>query len=566
MASSSAGDLSDASTLPAGSWELQRRLNAVVHDSLHIVLPGVAALFIVVSGVTYLTVPATHRTLLIGMDLIVAILLGFLYGLYRRGELGPADTHPALAGVAIYVLAQILLDQFLYPYATGFLFPVLVVMGVGAFLLHPTWFTVVFGAGTATSLAMVYLPPLGAHAASDPHIPIIAGLALAALTFSTRRRAYASLERARVRETERARELQSTKRDVELSERRLRTVIRNAPLVLFALDEDLRFTLSDGRGLQVLGLEPGEVVGKHLEEVYPGREDIRDQVERALEGEEVRVENEVDGKVFDVVYVPFTMGVEGSRGVLGVAMDVTERMEAKEELEHHARALEVSNRDLEQFAYAAAHDLQEPLRTVVSYLQLLDRRHREELSGDAREVMGYAVDAAKRMKTLVDALLAYSRIQPLEPRKEEMALEEVMEDVTMDLKVTLEASDASLTWDEDLPPVRYDPELLREVLLNLVSNGLKFNDEDRPPEVHVSARREGGRVLVEVRDNGIGIDPAHQDRIFELFKRLHPTSRYPGTGIGLAMVKRIVELHGGEVQVESEAGKGSTFRFTAPAA
>lgn len=252
--------------------------------------------------------------------------------------------------------------------------------------------------------------------------------------------------------------------------------------------------------------------------------------------------------------IVFVTRTRAYRGLL------TERNRA----ERVASELEVSNRDLERFAYAAAHDLQEPIRTVVSHMQLLERRHGDALPEAARDTMGYVVGAGHRMKGQVDALLAYSRVQAHQPDPEVVDLDRVLGEVLEDLKAHLEGSGGVVQRDA-LPRVQGDPVLLRDVLLNLLSNALTYHD-GHPPRVHVTATRDADMVRVSVRDEGIGLPPEHHEEVFDLFKRLHHPSRYPGTGIGLSLVKRIVERHGGDVGVESSPGEGSTFWFTVPAA
>ncbi len=232
--------------------------------------------------------------------------------------------------------------------------------------------------------------------------------------------------------------------------------------------------------------------------------------------------------------------------------------------ERYAGELEVSNRDLERFAYAAAHDLQEPIRTVVSHMQLLERRHGEALPGEAQETVDFVVEAGHRMKSQVDALLDYSRVQARQPNVERVALDSILNEVLEDLQVRLHET-GGIVERTALPMVRGDPALLREVLMNLLANSLVYHG-DGTPRVRVTSTTENGMVRVEVQDEGMGVPEEHQEEVFDLFKRLHPASSYPGTGIGLALVKRIVGRHGGEVGVESQEGKGATFWFTVPAA
>ncbi|MBE0517378.1 MAG: GHKL domain-containing protein [Methanophagales archaeon] len=224
--------------------------------------------------------------------------------------------------------------------------------------------------------------------------------------------------------------------------------------------------------------------------------------------------------------------------------------------------LERSNAELEQFAYVASHDLQEPLRMVASYTQLLARRYKGKLDADADEFIGYAVDGANHMQMLINDLLTYSRVstrgKPFEPAECETILDQTL----LDLRMAIEEGDAVITHDP-LPIVMADALQLTQLFQNLIGNAIKFHGEE-PPSVHVSVEQKGNEWVFSVRDNGIGIDPKYADRIFKIFQRLHNRREYPGTGIGLAICKKIVERHGGHIWVESQPGKGAAFYFTIP--
>ncbi|MHB8765719.1 MAG: sensor histidine kinase [Deferrisomatales bacterium] len=243
-----------------------------------------------------------------------------------------------------------------------------------------------------------------------------------------------------------------------------------------------------------------------------------------------------------------------------VLRDVSERRRAQEILARQAAELARSNAELEQFAYAASHDLQEPLRMVASYLGLLERRYADRLDADGREFLAYALDGATRMKGLVADLLSLSRVGTRGGDPEPVAAEAALATALAHLGPALAESGGRVTHGP-LPRVLADPGQLVQLFQNLVGNALKFRGE-APPEVHVSARAEGPEWVVSVRDNGIGIDPEYFDRIFVVFQRLHGPERYPGTGIGLALAKKIVERHGGRMWVESAPGRGATFFFT----
>ena len=232
-------------------------------------------------------------------------------------------------------------------------------------------------------------------------------------------------------------------------------------------------------------------------------------------------------------------------------------------LQQQAEELVRSNADLEQFAYAASHDLQEPLRVIAGYVHLLEERYADQLDQDARDFIGFTVDATHRMRTLINDLLEYSRVESHGNPFETVDCNSALSDAMADLEVSISESEATITSDA-LPDVYGDPVQIAHILENLIANAIKFRKEDELPVVHVSSRRDGEAWQLSVRDNGIGIRPRYHDRIFGMFKRAHKRSKYPGTGIGLALCSKMVERHGGRMWVESQVGRGSTFHFTIP--
>ncbi len=239
-----------------------------------------------------------------------------------------------------------------------------------------------------------------------------------------------------------------------------------------------------------------------------------------------------------------------------------ERRRFEQELELRAADLARSNAELEQFAYVASHDLQEPLRAVTGYTQLLARRYSGQLDAKADEYIAFAVEGATRMQQLIKDLLMYSRVGTRGKELEPVDFLTVFQAAVANLEVAVAESGATLTHG-DLPTVKGDFTQLAQLLQNLLSNALKYRS-DQAPVIHVSAQQQNGNMRFSVRDNGIGIDPKYSDRIFQLFQRLHTRDEYPGTGIGLAICKKIVERHGGRIWVESAPGQGSTFYFTIP--
>jgi signal transduction histidine kinase len=237
-----------------------------------------------------------------------------------------------------------------------------------------------------------------------------------------------------------------------------------------------------------------------------------------------------------------------------------EKKDQGEKLAKYAQELERSNRELEEFAYVASHDLQEPLRMVGSFLQLLQRKYTDKLDDDANEYIRYAVDGAFRMKRLIGDLLNYSRTNR-ELTIEQVDIAAIIRDVLKNLAASIQDSGAMIHVDE-MPLLDADPDQMLRLFQNLIGNAIKFRKDGTPPVINIYARRDDAHWLFSVQDNGIGIDRQYAEKIFVVFKKLHNNLRFEGTGIGLAIVKKIVERYGGKIWFESEPGKGTTFYFT----
>jgi signal transduction histidine kinase len=242
----------------------------------------------------------------------------------------------------------------------------------------------------------------------------------------------------------------------------------------------------------------------------------------------------------------------------------TKRRLAEQELQQTAAKLSRSNADLEQFAYVASHDLKEPLRAISGSVQVLQERYGPELGEEADEVIKHTVDGANRMQRLIEDLLTYSRLTTREEAMEPTDTGKVLDLAIENLEQSIKESKAIITRDP-MPTVKVDRTQLLQVFQNLISNGLKYRSE-RTPKIHVGCEESDAEWVFSVRDNGIGIAPQYADRIFRIFQRLHTRREYPGTGIGLAVCKKVVERHGGRIWVESELEEGSTFFFTLPKA
>jgi light-regulated signal transduction histidine kinase (bacteriophytochrome) len=248
--------------------------------------------------------------------------------------------------------------------------------------------------------------------------------------------------------------------------------------------------------------------------------------------------------------------------ISSIARDITERKKSEEILKSKIEELARSNAELEQFAYVSSHDLQEPLRMISSYLQLLQRRYQGKLDEKADKYIFYAVDGASRMQSLINDLLEFSRVTSRAREPEPTDCESLLNQILLNFDLYIKENKAIVSHDF-LPEVMADSTQLAQVFQNLIINGIKFHSEE-PSKIHISAEKKVSEWQFIVQDNGIGIDPQYSEKIFEVFKRLHKKEEYPGTGIGLAICKKIVERHGGYIWVESELGKGSTFYFTLP--
>ena len=244
----------------------------------------------------------------------------------------------------------------------------------------------------------------------------------------------------------------------------------------------------------------------------------------------------------------------------GMHLDISDRKQAEEQLQQINRELQRSNEELGQFAYVASHDLQEPLRMVKSFTELLARRYQGQLDDKADRYMDYITDGAMRMQTLISDLLAYSRAGRFDLALQPTHLEEVVEQVRSDLQTVIQTKDAKIEMDS-LPTLHADPTQMRQLMQNLIANAIKYCEADFPI-VQIRATSAQDSWTISVQDNGIGIDPQYAERIFVIFQRLHNKDDYSGTGIGLAICKKIVERHGGTIWVDSQAGEGATFSFT----
>ncbi|MGZ7068017.1 MAG: sensor histidine kinase, partial [Methanobacterium sp.] len=310
-----------------------------------------------------------------------------------------------------------------------------------------------------------------------------------------------------------------------------------------------------------------DMMGKSIDEFISPNQLQKCQIPPE-EGMNSRCKEETVIRAADDTLVPVQITfrfVERINGFYMVVNDITPQKESEKELKNVLDDFKRSNEELERFAYVASHDLQEPLRTIASFTQLLERRYKGHLDEDADEFMDYIVEAAIRMKKQIEGLLEFSRVATKGNEFQKVNMDEVLERTINSLNSLICECNADITYD-DLPRVMGDPGQLQRVFQNLISNALKFRKYEEPLKIHISANNseDGKEYVFSIQDNGIGMEAQYFERIFTIFQRLHTIGEYNGTGIGLSIVKRIIERHGGRVWVESKFGKGSTFFFTLP--
>ena len=353
-------------------------------------------------------------------------------------------------------------------------------------------------------------------------------------------------------------------------EGRYRGLLEAAPDAMVVVNQKGDIVLLNVQAEKQFGYHRDELVGQRMKNIIPAGfaerliADALRSTEDAL-AQQIGTGIEITGRRKDGTEFPIEImlsPLESAEGVLVTAAirDITTRKVAEAHLLYKVEELNRSNEELGQFAYIASHDLQEPLRMVASYTQLLARRYKGRLDSDADEFITFAVDGANRMQGLIQDLLAYSRVGTKGKELRETSSEEALQRAILNLRGAIADSGAMVTHDL-LPPVLADETQLVQLFQNLIGNAIKYQNSG-VPRIHISAiKNGGGKWTFSVRDNGLGIDPQYFERIFVMFQRLHKREEFAGTGIGLAICKKIVERHGGEISVQSQPGKGSTFSF-----
>jgi PAS domain S-box-containing protein len=358
------------------------------------------------------------------------------------------------------------------------------------------------------------------------------------------------------------------------SEERYRTVVSSAPVVTFITDEKGIFTLSEGKGLAKLGLQPGQVVGLSAFDVYRDYPLIVQSMKKALAGESLRNEVEVQGVAFDVTYTPIFDEQGKVAKVIGVSSDITERKQAEDEirnlnaeLEQRVRErtaqLEITNKELEAFAYSVSHDLRAPLRGIDGWSQALLEDYQDKLDEQGRQYINRVRSETQRMGHLIEDMLQLSRLTRAEMRTEKVDLSALARAVIERLKMEEPNREVKFDIQENLV-ARGDAHLLESVLSNLLGNAFKFTSKCADARIELGQVKMEGQPVFFVRDNGAGFDMDYSQKLFGAFQRMHKTTEYPGTGIGLATVQRVIHRHGGRVWAEAKVNEGATFYFIIP--
>jgi len=369
-------------------------------------------------------------------------------------------------------------------------------------------------------------------------------------------------------------ELSKTREALQASEHQLAGIIESAMDAMLCVNDQQRIVLFNPAAEKMFRRAAADAVGRHLNELIPQRfrsahtAQVRSFAETAettrhMGGQNCLLALRADGTEFPAEISISQSEVKGRKFFTAIVRDITERKKAEEGLARKTEELERSNQDLEQFAYVASHDLQEPLRMVSAYTQLLADRYRGRLDPSADQYIAYAVDGAIRMQALIQDLLAFSRVGRLPRERQTIDCGSVIDEVAKNLLTSISECGAVLNYGK-LPLISADRLQMVQLFQNLISNAIKFRGENTPV-ISISAEKQRQDWIFAVADNGIGVAAEHRERIFEIFQRLHSRQKYPGNGMGLSICKKIVEQHGGRIWVESENRQGSTFKFVLPA-
>lgn len=357
--------------------------------------------------------------------------------------------------------------------------------------------------------------------------------------------------------------IKTAKEDLKISEQLYREIARNLPNAgMFIFDTELRYLVAEGALIGTISRSKEEIEGKTIyESIHPDEVSRVEKIYRLiLEGNNSEMEQEFKNRSLKVYHIPIHN--EQGKVIYGMVMilDISDLKKIQLELERRAVELQRSNEELERFAYVASHDLQGPLRTIVSYLQLLETRYKSKLDTEATEFIHYSVNGAKRMQSLIQDLLNYSRLSITPKPLSDVDVRDLIQVVTNNLQSAIKQTNAEIVIGE-MPVIRAEKSQLLQLFQNLIDNGLKFV-KDKDARIEINAIEHDDEWEFTISDNGIGIREDFKERIFQIFQRLHTDSEYSGTGVGLAICKKIVLLHGGKIWLNSTVNEGTTFHFT----
>lgn len=357
------------------------------------------------------------------------------------------------------------------------------------------------------------------------------------------------------------------------SEQKFKAICNSAQDAIILIDNDGNIIYWNNSAENIFHYSEGEVLGKNLHKLL-APEKYHVNHFSAMEKFKATGEGNAIGKTLDLTALrkngeefPIELSLSAIKikdkwNAVGIIRDTSERKKIEKLLKERTEALEKSNKELEEFAYIASHDLQEPLRMISSYVQLLERRYKNKLDQDANDFISYAVEGSARMKALINDLLAYSRVGTKGKEFAKTNISDILKKVLQNLQIALEENKVEISIGP-MPVIMADDTQMIQLFQNLIGNAIKFKNKN-PPKISIDCKEKNGNYIFSVSDNGIGIEKEYYDRIFMIFQRLHTRDKYPGTGIGLAVCKKIVERHGGSIWLESEVGKGTIFYFSIP--
>lgn len=368
-------------------------------------------------------------------------------------------------------------------------------------------------------------------------------------------------------------ELKQAELKLEMSEETRKAILSALPDIVFQVDTSGVIRDFYANEAYRAELNKMNLIGRSGSEILPAQDFTRllNAIQKAIDSKLMQTHEYVHREKENYLHYEFRISRLNETNGIVVARDVTNLKQTSEKLDQKIGELWeqniqlekyiTSNTELEKFAYIASHDLREPIRSIVGFTQLLQRRATDKTDPETKEFLGNIIDSAQRMNTLVHGLLDYSRVSSNGRVFHATKINALLEKVANDLKATIEESEAKIVF-QNLPEVNCDELQIRQLFQNLISNAIKFSKKDEKPRIEISAVQKPNKTVFKIQDNGIGMDMKYAEKVFQIFSRLHTTDKYQGSGIGLAVCKKIVERHGGEIWLESEVGKGTTIYFS----